>query len=241
MFNTERYNRNIIIDSIGEEGQMKLITARVLVAGAGGLGSTALANLASVGIGNIGIIDNDKLELSNLNRQYIHKFENIGKNKVESAKDWINSFNPDINVETYQIRLDETNNKEIISKYDIVIDCFDSYESKFVLNKACLRTNKVLIHGGVAEYFGQLMVVIPYKTACLECLFGDNTVKPYVLKGIISPTVSAVASFQSMEAVKHILGFNKNITNTLLCYNGITQEFQRINVPQNISCPVCGR
>jgi molybdopterin/thiamine biosynthesis adenylyltransferase len=114
MTNFERYNRNILIEKVSEEGQKKLFESKVLVAGAGGLGSTVLANLSSLGVGTIGVVDNDVLELSNLNRQYIHKFANISKVKVESAKEWINEFNPDINVKTYQLRLDETNYQEIV-------------------------------------------------------------------------------------------------------------------------------
>ena len=128
---SERYNRNILISQVGEEGQKKLARAKILVCGAGGLGSTVLANLASVGIGtigHIGIIDNDVLELSNLNRQYIHKLEDIGKVKVESAKKWIQEFNPEINVNTYQTRLDENNYQDIVKNYDLIIDCFDSFK-----------------------------------------------------------------------------------------------------------------
>ena len=241
MFNKERYNRNILVNSIGEEGQLKLLGSRVLIAGAGGLGSTVIANLASIGIGNIGIIDNDKLELSNLNRQYIHKFDNIGKNKVESAKEWINSFNPDINVEIYETRLDEYNYKSIIKAYDIIIDCFDSYKSKFLLNKIAVENNKILIHGGVTEFYGQVMVIIPEKTACLSCLIPDANPDAYVIKGVLSPAVTTIASIQSMEAVKILLGIGEPLTNQLLTYNGLNQEFKKINVSRNTNCPLCSK
>ena len=239
MYNKERYNRNILVNEIGEEGQLKLLGSKVLVAGAGGLGSTVIANLASLGIGNIGIVDNDKLELSNLNRQYIHKFDNIGKNKVESAKEWINGFNPDINVEIYQTRLDENNYKSIISGYDIIIDCFDSYKSKFLLNKIAVQNNKTLIHGGVTEFYGQVLVIIPDKTACLSCLIPDANTDAYVIKGVLSPAVTTIASIQSMEAVKTLLGIGNPLTNQLLTYNGLKQEFKKIAVSKNASCPLC--
>lgn len=237
----DRYNRNILIPQISEEGQIKLLASRVLIAGAGGLGSTVIANLASVGIGNIGIIDNDILELTNLNRQYIHKLENIGKSKVNSAKDWIKSYNPEINVETYNLRLDETNAKEIIQNYDIVLDCFDSYKSKFLLNKICVENNITLIHGGVTEFYGQVLTIIPQKSACLNCIIPDHDENAYIVKGVISPAVSTIASIQSMEAIKKIIGIGSPLANILLTYNGLTQEFKKVSVNKNDNCPLCSK
>jgi len=239
MFNKERYNRNILVKEIGENGQKNLLNSKVLIAGAGGLGATVIANLASVGIGNMGIIDNDKLELSNLNRQYIHKFDNIGKTKVKSAKEWIKSFNPDINVEIFQIRLDESNYKDIINRYDVIIDCFDSYKSKFLLNKIAVKNNKILIHGGVTEFYGQATVIIPYKTACLNCLIPDINPNAYASKGVISPAVSTIASIQSMETVKTLLGIGTSLTNQLLTYDGLKMAFKKINIQKNPDCPLC--
>lgn len=199
-----------------------------------------LANLASVGIGNIGIIDNDKLELSNLNRQYIHKYENIGKIKVDSAKEWINSFNPDINVEVYAIRLDESNYRDILDKYDLVIDCFDSYKSKFLLNKIAVENNKTLIHGGVTEFYGQATTISPSQTGCLKCLFPTADTDIHVVKGVISPTVTTIASIEAMEAVKLLLGIGKPLINRLLTYNGLTMEFRQVTIRKNPDCPLCG-
>ena len=241
MINSDRYNRNILVQDVGEEGQKKLLSSKVLIAGAGGLGSTVIANLSSVGVGNIGIIDNDKLELSNFNRQYIHKYENMGKNKTESAKEWINSFNPDINVEIYNLRLDENNYKNIINNYDIVIDCFDSFKSKFLLNKICIENNKILIHGGVTEFFGQVMTIIPGKSACLGCLLPDYDANAYVIKGVISPAVSTIASIQSMEAVKILLGLESSLVNQFLTYNGKNQDFRKIKILKNENCPLCSK
>lgn len=234
-----RYNRNIIIDLIGEEGQNRLAAAKVLVAGAGGLGSTVLANLSAVGVGNIGIIDNDKLELSNLNRQYIHKYANIGKVKVESAKEWINGFNPDINVEVYPVRLDESNYHDIISGYDLVIDCFDTYKSKFLLNKIAISANKTLIHGGVTEFYGQATVIIPSLTGCLKCLFPTADMDIALVKGVISPAVTTIASIESMETVKLLLGIGKPLINRLITYNGLTMEYREVQIRKNPDCPLC--
>lgn len=236
----QRYNRNILIEQVGEEGQKKLASAKVLVCGAGGLGSTVLANLASAGIGTngkIGIVDNDVLELSNLNRQYIHKYENMGKIKTESAKQWINEFNPEINVQTYTTRLDETNYQDIVKDYDFIMDCFDSFKSKFLLNKIAVQTGKTLIHGGVTEFYGQASVIIPGKTACLNCILPEEG--GYVVKGVLSPAVTTIASIESMEAIKHILNIGEKLENKLLSYNGLTMEFKTINIAKNPNCNLC--
>lgn len=236
----QRYNRNILISQIGEEGQKKLAQAKILVCGAGGLGSTVLTSLSSLGIGTIGqigIIDNDVLELSNLNRQYIHKFDTLGKSKVESAKKWINEFNPEINVITYPIRLDEENYSDIVKDYDFIMDCFDSFKSKFLLNKIAVQTGKTLIHGGVTEFFGQVSVIVPRKTACLSCILPEEDA--YIVKGVLSPAVSTIASIESMEAVKYILKIGENLENKLLSYNGLTMQFKTINIAKNDSCSLC--
>ena len=234
----ERYNRNILIEKIGVDGQLKLLNSKVLIAGSGGLGSTVIATLASIGIGTLGLVDNDVLELSNLNRQFIHKFENIGKDKVQSAKEWITSYNPDIEVNLHKTRLNKDNAKEIVQHYDLVIDCFDSYESKFLLNEVCVRNKKPLIHGGVTEFFGQVTIIIPDKSACLNCLF-PNSQTAYVIKGVISPAVSTIASIEAMEAVKYLLGFDGLLINQLLTYNGLKQEYKKIKLAKNNTCPVC--
>jgi len=233
----QRYNRNMLIEQIGEEGQKKLSHSKVLVCGAGGLGSTVLTSLASVGIGTIGIVDNDVLELSNLNRQYIHKFENIGKIKVESAKKWINEFNPEIVVNTYQTRLDENNYQDIVKDYDLVMDCFDSFKSKFLLNKIAIETGKTLIHGGVTEFFGQVTTIIPHKTACLNCILPQEDA--YVIKGVLSPAVSVIASIETMEAIKVILNIGERLENKFLSYDGLNMKFKTINLARNPDCILC--
>lgn len=238
--NSERYNRNILIKQIGEEGQEKLSQAKVLVCGAGGLGSTVLANLASVGvgtIGKIGIIDNDVLELSNLNRQYIHKIASLGKVKVDSAKQWISEFNPEINVKTYQTRLDEENYVEIVKDYDFIVDCFDSFKSKFLLNKIAVSTEKTLIHGGVTEFFGQVTKIVPGKTACLNCILPEEDV--YIVKGVLSPAVTTIASIEAMEVVKTILNVGEGLENKLLSYDGLRMQFKTINIAKNPHCKFC--
>lgn len=233
----QRYNRNILVEQVKERGQKMLAQAKILVCGAGGLGSTVLANLASIGIGTIGIVDNDTLELSNLNRQYIHKFENLGKVKVESAKQWIKEFNPEINVQTYQMRLDENNYADIVKDYDLIMDCFDSFKSKFLLNKIAVQTGKILIHGGVTEFFGQATVIKPGKTACLNCILPEEG--GYVIKGVLSPAVATIASIEAMEAVKLILNIGDCLENKLLSYDGLNMQFKTVNLAKNPNCSLC--
>ncbi|MDR1167410.1 MAG: HesA/MoeB/ThiF family protein [Heliobacteriaceae bacterium] len=235
----ERYIRNTIIPKIGEAGQEKIRRAKALICGAGGLGSTVIANMSAVGTGTIGIVDNDALELSNLNRQYIHKFENLGKVKVNSAKDWINAFNPEINVKTYQTRLDHTNYAGIVKDYDFIIDCFDSFNSKFLLNDIAVQTGKTLIHGGVTEFGGQVMTIFPGKTACLRCILPDADENLQVLKGVVSPAVATIASIESMEALKLILNLGAPLANRLLCFNGLEMTFRKLNIERNAKCPLC--
>jgi len=239
MLNKERYNRNILIEKIGEKGQQKLLSSKILVAGAGGLGSTVLANLASLGIGTIGIVDNDILELSNLNRQYIHKLDGLGEEKVNSAKKWIQDFNADIKVDTYSIKLDETNYQDIVEDYELIIDCFDSYKSKFLLNEIAVRTDKTLIHGGVTEFFGQVTTIVPYKTACLACILPDYDVNTYITKGVISPSVSTIASIQSLEAVKILLELGETLENQLLTFDGLKMNFKKLKIKKNPNCKIC--
>jgi molybdopterin/thiamine biosynthesis adenylyltransferase len=235
----KRYDRNILIKKVGVEGQTKLLNTKVLVAGTGGLGSSVISSLASMGIGKIGLVDYDFVEISNLNRQFVHQYQNIGKEKVLSAKEWINNYNPDIKVDTYNIKLDEANYNDILHDYDIVVDCFDSFESKFILNKVCLLSNKILIHGGVTEFSGQVMTIIPHKSACLGCLFSETDSFQDIIKGIVAPTVGVIGSLQAMEVLKVILNFDNILINSFLSYDGINQKFQKVNINRNPNCSVC--
>lgn len=238
-----RYDRNILLKSVGESGQKKLNASRVLVCGAGGLGSTVMANLASLGVGHIGIVDNDKVELSNLNRQFMHKMTTLGTDKVESAKEWVKLYNPDIEVIPYKIKLDKNNAAELFVNYDVIIDCFDNYYSKFVLSDTIMKTDKTLIHGGVEEFLGQVCT-IDKNSACLACFIPElyNCSCDIVQRhGIISPVVSTVASIQAMEAFKVILNLDGVLRNTLLIYDGIRQDFRKIHLEKNKKCPSCAK
>ena len=227
----QRYSRNILL--IKDAGQTKLLKSKVLICGCGGLGSTVIMNLAGSGVDTNGLIDDDVVEVSNLNRQFIHK--NIGEDKVTSAKKRILEYNPEITVNTYKIRLDQNNYQSIVKDYDIIIDCFDSYKSKILLNDIAVETGKTLIHGGVTEYFGQVTVIKP-STPCLRCIFPDIDLGKEVPKGILSPVVSTVASIQSMEAVKQILNTGEPLEGLLLTYNALTNDFKKLKITKNTAC-----
>ncbi len=239
MINSKRYQRNLEQDGITKEAQEKLFASRVLVMGAGGLGSGVIMNLAALGVGQIKIIDGDILEESNLNRQIIHKYKNIGRAKVISAKDWVQEFNPDIKVELDKIRINELNYFNIIQGYDIIVDCFDSYESKYMLNEIALRHNKVLIHGGVQGFRGQVTTIVPTKTGCLSCVMQKPQTFKEEIYASISPVVNLISSLQAQEVLKVVTGVGEPLLNKILIFDGLKSEFKILNYAKNMACEVC--
>ncbi len=234
-----RYKRNLEQNGITQEAQEKLLNARVLIMGAGGLGSGVIMNLAALGVGQIKIIDGDIVEESNFNRQIIHKYKNIGRAKVISAKDWVQEFNPDIKVELDKIKINELNYFNIIQGYDIIVDCFDSYEAKYMLNEIALRHKKVLIHGATQGFYGQVTTIIPDKTGCLECVIQ----KPKNLKEVplasLSPVVNTISALQAQEVLKVISEIGTPLLNKLLVFDGTTTEFKTLNYSKNTACAAC--
>ena len=235
----KRYLRNIAIKKIGEAGQERLCKARVLVCGCGGLGSGVILNLAAAGIGAIGLIDSDVLEVSNLNRQFIHNTEDICKLKVLSAKERIQKLNPEVTVETFALRLNENNYQDIVKEYDIIIDCFDSYKSKFLLNEIAVKTNKPLIHGGGSEFCGQVTVIIPHKTPCLRCIFPEPDLEAKIPEGNLSPVVNLIASIEALEAIKLILGIQSPLQGHLLTIDALNLTFKSLKINSSRQCVLC--
>lgn len=241
MIKTSRYTRNMAQDGISQEQQDKLMNAKVIVMGAGGLGSGVIMNLAALGVGHIKIIDGDIIEQSNFNRQIIHKYKNIGRAKVISAKDWVSEFNPDIKVDLEKVILDNTNYQRIIDGYNIIIDCFDSYDSKYFLNDIAIHHNKILIHGAIQSFKGQVTTINPNRTGCLNCVLD----KPYYLKDEVfasfSPVVNIISSLQAQEAFKVITGVGIPLYNKLLIFDGIESEFKVLNYTKSFTCKVCSK
>lgn len=236
-----QYSRNIKLHNFGIEGQEKLLSSAVLVAGAGGLGSPVIEYLAAAGIGRIGIVDCDVLELSNLNRQVIHSVSNIGVKKVISAKNFVGKLNPDVKIEIYPIKLDSNNVIDLISKYDLVMDCLDTLQLTFLLNDACVNSSKPFIHAGVVGYTGQLISIIPKKTACLRCIFPNLTedLGPTSFDvGILGATAGTLGCLMAIEAIKYFLDMNLT-SNKLLVFDSINASFKTLKVNKSANCLVC--
>lgn len=236
----ERYKRNLAIEKISEQAQQKLFCKKILIAGAGGLGSGVIAGMASLGVGHIDIIDCDVIELSNLNRQFIHSEQSVGMPKVESAYKWIKNYNSSIKVDIFYTKFDENSDINFIKNYDLVLDCFDSFNSKFTLNKICIEAKVPLIHGGVEDFSGQALTIIPGQSSCLNCFINLPDLSENRVIGVISPTVNVISSLQAMEASKYLLGVKPVQTNSLLAYDGLRQELRKIKLNRNINCPACG-
>ncbi len=240
----ERYSRNILLKGVGIKGQEKLLSSKVLVIGAGGLGSVSIMYLATAGVGTIGIADKDTVELSNLNRQIIHNTNTIGKPKTESAKETLTKLNPDIRINIYN-KISSENISEIISQYDFIIDATDNFETKFLINDACVNEKKPFSHAGIVGFEGQLMTYVPNKGCCYRCVFKEPPKKECVSScftdGVLGAAVGIIGSLQATEAIKYILGIGELLTGHLLTYNALTSEFRKIKLPPiNKECPVCG-
>lgn len=242
----ERYSRHILLSKVGKDGQEKLLSSRILIVGAGGLGSPAAMYLAAAGVGTIGIIDDDKVDLTNLQRQIIHSVDSIGTPKTGSAKKRIAMINPDVEVETFPLRLNAENAKSIFNKYDFVIDAVDNFETKFLINDVCVELGKAFSHGGIQEFGGQLMTWVPGEGPCYRCIF-EEPPKPGNVPtcrdvGVIGCMAGIIGTMQSMEAVKYVLGIGELLTGQMLTVDALTMEFRKIKFPQrNLECSACGR
>lgn len=241
----ERYSRHIILKEIGYSGQKKLKNAKVLVIGAGGLGSPAIMYLASAGIGTIGIADGDIVDLSNLQRQIIHSEKDLGADKVESAKNTVISMNKDIKVNIYKKIINTSNIQEIIEQYDFVIDATDNFETKFLINDACVLSHKPFSHGAVLGMKGQAMTYIPDKGPCYRCIFDEPPVQGEVPTckeaGVLGAVCGIVGSIQATEAIKYILGIGDLLNGYMFTIDAITMEFRKISFPDTVEdCKICG-
>ena len=241
----ERYSRHFILKEIGIKGQKKLLNSRVLVIGAGGLGSPAAIYLAAAGVGTIGIADADEVDLSNLQRQILHSSNDLGKAKVQSAKESIESLNPDVKVNTYHTFVSADNILDIIKDYDFIIDATDNFPAKFLINDACVIARKPFVHAGIIRFSGQLMTYVPQQGPCYRCIFRDIPPKDAVPTcrdaGIIGAMGGVIGSLQAMEAIKYILGIGDLLTDSLLTYDALKMNFRKVKLPARVcDCPVCG-
>jgi molybdopterin-synthase adenylyltransferase len=233
-----RYTRQMIYPDFGEEGQIKLKKSHVLIAGVGGLGSPNATNLAYAGIGKLTLIDCDVVELSNLNRQSLHWEKDVNERKVVSAANKLKEMNSKMDILPLHIRITNENAGEILNGADLVMDCMDNMETRFILNEHCFKKGIPYIFGGIRGLEGQLTTIIPGKTPCLECLYprGIEGKKPFPVFGA---TPALIASLQTMEAIKLLTGIGELLTGRMLYVNGETMEFMMININKKKDCPVC--
>lgn len=241
----ERYSRHFVLKEVGVSGQKKLLQAKVLVIGAGGLGSAALMYLASAGVGTIGISDFDKVSLTNLQRQVIHGTDNVGQNKTDSAKKFISQLNPDVNVILHNEKMTVDNIQSVISQYDFILDCTDRFESKFLINDACVLLQKPYSHAGIVRFEGQIMTYVPEQGPCLRCLLGgvpsEKDTAYCSSVGVLGAAVGVMGSLQAIEAVKYILGIGDLLVGRILQFDGLKMKFTAFEFPKHDpNCGVCG-
>lgn len=239
----ERYSRQIILPEVGGRGQKKLLSAKVLIIGAGGLGSPCALYLASAGIGNIGIVDSDKVELNNLQRQILHSTESVGTKKVDSAKERIDRLNPDIKVDAISVRLTSENIMDIIKDYNFIIDGSDNFPTRYLVNDVCVILNKPFSHGGIFRFDGQAFTIVPGKGPCYRCLFSEppppGLVPSCQEAGILGAVAGVIGVIQANEALKFVLGIGELLIGKLLIFNALNSNFRTVKIPRDENCPVC--
>jgi sulfur-carrier protein adenylyltransferase/sulfurtransferase len=239
-----RYSRHMLIPEVGEAGQFKLLDSKVLLIGAGGLGSPAAYYLAAAGVGTIGIIDADVVDDSNLQRQILHNTSRIGEYKAESARETIEALNPDVKVVTYIERLDETNVARIIADYDLIIDGTDNFPTRYLLNDAAIIANKPVIHGSVFRFEGQLTVFKPHEGPCYRCLYPEPppaALAPSCAEaGVLGVLPGIIGILQATEAIKLLLNLGEPLVGRMMTYDALAGEFSELRLYKDPNCPACG-
>jgi molybdopterin-synthase adenylyltransferase len=240
----ERYSRHIILSDVGGKGQQKLLQSKVLLVGAGGLGSPAGLYLAAAGVGTIGIIDGDVVDLSNLQRQIAHATADLDRPKTESAAAKFQAINPDVVIRTYQELLTAVNALEIIADYDFVIDGTDNFAAKFLVADVCHFAKKPYSHAGILRFEGQAITVLPNKSTCYRCVFNfpppAGAVPSCSQAGVLGVLAGVIGTIQATEAIKYLLGIGELLTDQLLTYNALKMKFRNVSLRRNNKCPLCG-
>jgi molybdopterin/thiamine biosynthesis adenylyltransferase/rhodanese-related sulfurtransferase len=239
-----RYSRHLRLDGIGEAGQRKLLDARVLVLGAGGLGSPAAMYLAAAGVGTLGIIDDDQVELSNLQRQLLHGTERVGMAKTDSARRRLEELNPDVDVVTHEVRLDASNALYLLKGYDVIVDGTDNFPTRYLVNDASLHLRTPVVHGSIFRFEGQAAVFTPYEGPCYRCLFRlpppPELAPNCAVAGVLGVLPGIIGSIQAMEAIKLIVGVGESLSGKLLTYDALEQRLATLNLARDPDCPACG-
>ncbi|MBW2554441.1 MAG: molybdopterin-synthase adenylyltransferase MoeB [Deltaproteobacteria bacterium] len=240
----ERYSRHIILKEIGGEGQKKILNAKVVIIGAGGLGSPAAYYLAAAGVGKIGIVDSDRADLSNLQRQILHFTKDVGRLKTESAQEKLTAINPDCEVVPHTTRINAKNVLDIIGEYDAVINGSDNFPTRYLINDACIISKTPLFEGAVIGFSGQAITIKPHESACYRCLYEEppppGLIPSCQEAGVMGAIPGVIGIIQATEVIKWILGKGSLLTDRLLIYNGLEMEFNELEISRNPQCPVCG-
>ena len=234
----ERYDRQIMIRGIGEEGQEKLKQARIFIAGAGGLGSPVSTYLVAAGVGMIRVVDHDSVELSNLNRQVLHWDEDIGRRKVDSATEKLKKLNQEAEIEAIGETITEANVSQLLTGFDLIVDALDNLPTRYLLNKVALEKSIPFFHGAVYGFEGRAMTIIPGETACLRCVY--RGVIPEEKFPVIGVTPAVIGCIQATEVIKYIVGIGQLLTNRLLIYDGLHMKFTEFRVKKDPNCEHCG-
>jgi len=234
----KRYDRQMIIPGFGEHGQEKIKNARVVIAGAGGLGSPAALYLAAAGVGHIRLIDSDVVELSNLNRQVLHWQKDIGRKKVESASEKLAAMNPNIHIEPIYENINENNVEKLVSGCDVIVDAMDNLNTRLLINRVAVKFNIPFVHGAVYGLEGHVMTVIPHASACIRCLY--KATPPRHKFPVLVTTPALIASVQATETIKILTGIGTLLTNRLLVYDGASMKFTVLQLQRDADCEVCG-
>ncbi|MEX1004280.1 MAG: molybdopterin-synthase adenylyltransferase MoeB [Acidimicrobiia bacterium] len=238
-----RYSRHTLLPEVGEEGQTKLLDSKVLLIGAGGLGSPAAMYLAAAGVGTLGIVDFDVVDASNLQRQILHNMDRLGEFKVESARQTLQALNPDVKIEPYRERLSADNVLDIMAGYDVVVDGGDNFPTRYLINDASLHLKIPVVHGAIFRFEGQASVFHPYEGPCYRCLFPQppppELAPSCAEAGVLGVLPGIIGSIEAMEAIKLLLGIGEPLTGRLLTYDALTQDFRTLKLRRNPSCPAC--
>ena len=239
----QRYSRHIIMPQVGSSGQRKILQSKVLIIGAGGLGSPAAVYLALAGVGTIGVADFDVVDVSNLQRQILHHSDDVGRPKTESALESIRAYNPDTNVVLHDAWLTSENAMEIIPLYDIVVNGADNFPSRYLVNDACYLAGKPLVDGSILIFDGQATVFVPGQ-GCYRCLFPSppppGMVPNCAEAGVLGALTGLVGSIQAVETLKLVLGIGESLSSRLLLIDALSMDFRQVRVPRNPNCPLCG-
>jgi molybdopterin/thiamine biosynthesis adenylyltransferase/rhodanese-related sulfurtransferase len=238
-----RYQRHLLLPEVGEEGQLKLLDSKVLLLGAGGLGSPAAMYLAAAGVGTIGIIDMDVVDASNLQRQLLHNVDRIGERKVDSAKKTLVALNPDVNVVTYDVRLGADNVVEIFEQFDVVVDGTDNFPTRYLVNDASLKTRTPVVHGSIFRFEGQVSAYLPYDGPCYRCQVPEpppaELAPSCAEAGVLGVLPGIIGSLQAMEAIKLLLDIGEPLKGRLLAYDALEESFRTFRVLRDPECPAC--